>query len=69
MGVFSKVHRFREAGEAANVNNVEHFGLMNRDAPPSWREPELIEAIMDVVNGKTEAKKDSKNKKRMKKEK
>ena len=26
MGVFSKVHRFREAGEAANVNNVERFG-------------------------------------------
>ena len=26
MGVFSEVHRFREAGEAANVNNVERFG-------------------------------------------
>ena len=26
MGVFSKVQRFREAGEAANVNNVERFG-------------------------------------------
>ena len=26
MGVFSSVHRFREAGEAANVNNVERFG-------------------------------------------
>lgn len=26
MGVFSKVHRFREAGEAANENNVERFG-------------------------------------------
>ena len=26
MGVFSKVHRFREAGERANVNNVERFG-------------------------------------------
>lgn len=26
MGVFSKVHRFREAGEAANVNNVEMYG-------------------------------------------
>ncbi len=26
MGVFSKVERFREAGEAANVNNVERFG-------------------------------------------
>lgn len=26
MGVFSNVHRFREAGEAANVNNVEEFG-------------------------------------------
>ena len=26
MGVFSKVERFREAGEEANVNNVERFG-------------------------------------------
>ena len=26
MGAFSKVHRFREAGEQANVNNVERFG-------------------------------------------
>ena len=26
MGVFSKFHRFREAGEQANVNNVEVFG-------------------------------------------
>ena len=26
MGVFSKYHRFREAGEQANVNNVERFG-------------------------------------------
>ena len=26
MGVFSKVHRYREAGEDANVNNVERFG-------------------------------------------
>ncbi|MBR2577523.1 MAG: LURP-one-related family protein, partial [Erysipelotrichaceae bacterium] len=26
MGVFSKVHRYREAGEEANVNNVERFG-------------------------------------------
>ena len=26
MGVFSKYHRFREAGESANVNNVERFG-------------------------------------------
>ena len=26
MGVFSKYHRYREAGEAANVNNVERFG-------------------------------------------
>ena len=26
MGVFSKYIRFREAGEAANVNNVERFG-------------------------------------------
>ena len=26
MGIFSKYHRFREAGEQANVNNVERFG-------------------------------------------
>ncbi len=26
MGVFSKYHRFHEAGKAANVNNVERFG-------------------------------------------
>ncbi len=26
MGVFSKYHRFREAGETANVNNVARFG-------------------------------------------
>ena len=30
MGVFSKIHRYREAGEAANVNNVEHFGEPQR---------------------------------------
>lgn len=26
MGVFSKIHRYRDAGESANVNNVERFG-------------------------------------------
>ena len=26
MGVFSKIHRYREAGQDANVNNVEKFG-------------------------------------------
>lgn len=26
MGVFSKVHRYREAGEAVNVNHAERFG-------------------------------------------
>ena len=26
MGVLSKYHRFREAGEAANINNVAQFG-------------------------------------------
>ncbi len=30
MGVFSKVHRFREAGEEANINNVERFGEPRR---------------------------------------
>lgn len=27
MGIFSKFHRFHEAGEQANVNNVENFGV------------------------------------------
>ena len=27
MGVFSKVHRYREAGEDVNVNNEERFGM------------------------------------------
>ncbi|WP_022754498.1 LURP-one-related/scramblase family protein [Butyrivibrio fibrisolvens] len=27
MGIFSKVHRYREAGQEANVNNVDHFGV------------------------------------------
>ena len=26
MGVFSKIHRFREAGEDTNINNAERFG-------------------------------------------
>ena len=30
MGVFSKVHRYREAGQDANVNNVERFGTPAR---------------------------------------
>ncbi len=30
MGQFSKVNRFREAGEAANINNVERFGIPKR---------------------------------------
>ena len=30
MDVFSKYHRFREAGEQANVNNVERFGEPKR---------------------------------------
>ena len=30
MGVFSKVERFREAGQEANVNNVEKFGPPKR---------------------------------------
>ena len=30
MGVLSKYHRFREAGEQANVNNVERFGEPKR---------------------------------------
>jgi uncharacterized protein YxjI len=30
MGAFSKYHRFREAGEEANVNNLLHFGEPKR---------------------------------------
>ena len=30
MGVFSKYHRFREAGEEVNVNNAERFGMPER---------------------------------------
>ncbi len=30
MGVFSKYHRFREAGEEANVNNVQEYGQPSR---------------------------------------
>ena len=30
MGIFSKYHRFREAGQQANVNNVERFGEPKR---------------------------------------
>ncbi len=30
MGVFSKTHRFREAGEDVNVYNEERFGLPYR---------------------------------------
>lgn len=30
MGTFSRVHRFREAGQEANVNNVERFGEPRR---------------------------------------
>ena len=30
MGVFSKHHRFREAGEDVNVNNLEEFGVPAR---------------------------------------
>ena len=26
MGVFSKYHRYRDAGQTANVNTVERFG-------------------------------------------
>lgn len=30
MGVFSNVHRYREAGEAVNVNHAERFGMPAR---------------------------------------
>jgi uncharacterized protein YxjI len=45
MGVFSKVHRFREAGESANVNNVERFGEPRRSLFTSTKVFTLHHAI------------------------
>ncbi len=45
MGVFSKVHRFREAGESANVNNVERFGVPRRSLFTSTKVFTLHHAI------------------------
>ena len=49
MGVFSKVHRFREAGEAANINNVERFGEPRRSLFTSTRFMTLHHRI-DIVD-------------------
>ena len=46
MGVFSKYHRFREAGEAANVNNVARFGEPVRSLFTSTRIISLHHNIM-----------------------
>jgi len=49
MGVFSKYHRFREAGEDANVNNVERFGAPVRSLFTSTKVFTLHHHI-DIVN-------------------
>ena len=50
MGVFSKIHRFREAGEAANVNNVERFGEPRRSLFTSTKVFTLHHHI-DITDG------------------
>lgn len=49
MGVLSKHHRFREAGEPANVNNVERFGQPLRSLFTSTKVLSLHHHI-DVVD-------------------
>lgn len=34
----------------AIVGNGENFGLMDRNLPPSWKFPEIVDAIKDVYN-------------------
>lgn len=49
MGTFSKLHRFHEAGEASNVNNVEAFGQPARSLYTSTKILSLHHHI-DVTN-------------------
>ncbi len=55
MGVFSKVHRFREAGETANVHNVERFGMPSRSLFTSTKvmtlhhRIEITDALENIV--------------------
>lgn len=53
MGVFSKYHRFREAGEAANVINAERFGEPARSLFTSTKVFTLHHRI-DITDGNGE---------------
>ena len=53
MGVFSKYHRFHEAGEEANVNNVERFGQPVKSLFTSSKVFSLHHRI-EVVNDREE---------------
>ena len=53
MGVFSKYHRFHEAGEQANVNNVERFGEPIKSLYTSSKVFSLHRRI-EVVNDREE---------------
>lgn len=53
MGVLSKVHRFREAGEDANVNNVERFGMPARSLFTSTKVMTLHHRIEITDAGET----------------
>ena len=50
MGVFSKHHRFREAGENANVYNVEDYGVPERSLFTSTKVLSLHHHI-DITDG------------------
>ena len=53
MGVFSKHHRFREAGEEANVNNVEQYGYPARSLFTSTKVFSLHQHT-DITDGNEE---------------
>ena len=60
MGIFSKYHRYREAGESANVNNVERFGQPQRSLFTAskvmtlHRRIEITDATENVRGGKVD---------------
>ena len=55
MGVFSKIHRFREAGEDTNITNAERFGKPARSLFTSTKvmtvhhRIEIVDENSDVV--------------------
>ncbi len=53
MGVFSKYHRFREAGEQANVNNVERFGEPARSLFTTSK-VFTLHRLIDITNDREE---------------